>query len=61
MSDKSDYRIRFFKAHGTPLEIRSVSAESVAGVVRPAEEIAAELRARNFTITPLPPKILPGA
>jgi hypothetical protein len=59
MSDNSDYRIRLIRRHGLPIEERSIEAESVAAAVHLAAEIAAELEAVDFSITPLPPRI-PG-
>jgi hypothetical protein len=57
-SDSSDYRIRFIRRHGLPTEERSIGAESVAAAVSLAAEIAAALEAVDFSITPLPPKVV---
>jgi hypothetical protein len=57
MSDSSDYRIRFIKRHGLPIEERSIEAESVTAAVHLAAEIAAALEAVDFSITHLPPKV----
>jgi len=57
MSDSSDYRIRFIRRHGLPIEERSIEAEFVTAAVYVAAETAAALEALDFSITPLPPKV----
>jgi hypothetical protein len=57
MSDSSDYRIRFIRRHGLPIEERSIEAESVTAAIYVATEIATALEALDFSITPLPPKV----
>jgi hypothetical protein len=57
MGQSFEYRIRFMERHGMPIADRSVEAESVAAAVKLAAEIAAELEAVDFIITPLPPMV----
>jgi len=57
MSNKCEYRLRFFEAHGQAFEETDISVASVAMAVRLAAEIAAELEAQDFSILPLPPKV----
>jgi hypothetical protein len=58
MSTFNDYRVRFLDSEGAVIEEMSVVAENLTGVTCQATEIASELRAADFCITLLPPKVL---
>ena len=58
MSDRSDYRIRLFGRDGFPMGTRLIATESVTEAVLLAAEIATASEAADFSITPLPPKVL---
>jgi hypothetical protein len=58
MSTVNDYRVRFLDSEGAVIEEMSVAAENLIGVTGHATELASKLRAADFCITLLPPKVL---
>jgi len=57
MADLNDYQVRFLNNAGARLDEVVMTAENLSVVSECASEIASEIRAAEFFITLLPPKL----